>query len=290
NKSLKFFITGSSARKLKRGGANLLPGRVIAHRLGPFVAAEFDYQMNTKRALEEGTLPEAYLLDREHETRALLRSYAAIYLKEEVKAEALVRNLEAFGRFFSCISMSVAGFVDYTKLARRAKVSRHSIPNYFEILEDTLIGERLFALPDFHRLDLIRHPRFYLFDNGVFNALMGNFTASPDRIGTLAEQLVYSQIRHSSWSRSKDVKIHTFRERSGVEVDFVVEIDGTLNAIEVKASERIEPADLEGLEFFDREVRHPSKRLFVFHLGEKEYQFKKAWALPWQKGLKEMGL
>jgi predicted AAA+ superfamily ATPase len=143
NRNLKFYLTGSSARKLKRGDANLLPGRLLNFNLGPFVASEFDYKMDGQKALTYGTLPEPYLNKSEKENNQLLRSYAGNYLKEEIKAESLVRNLDSFARFFVEVTACVAGFVDYTKLATKAKISRHAIPRYFKILEDTLVGNRL---------------------------------------------------------------------------------------------------------------------------------------------------
>ena len=143
---MKFYLTGSSARKLKRGGANLLPGRVVNFKLGPLVAAELDYKMETARILSRGSLPEIYLEKNEKEAIHILKSYVANYLKEEIKAEALTRNLE--------------------------------------ILEDTLIGQRIFPFEELsEKADLIKHPRFYFFDTGIYNSLVGNFTPSLDRVG-----------------------------------------------------------------------------------------------------------
>jgi len=290
NKNLKFYLTGSSARKLRRGEANLLPGRVLNFNLGPFVASEFLYKMDTQKALSFGTMPEPYLNKSEKENKQLLRSYAGNYLKEEIKAESLVRNLDSFARFFLDVSSLVAEFVDFTKLAQRAKISRHAIPRYFEILEDTLIGYRLNCFhSDDHDLDLIKHPKFYLFDNGVYNGLLENFIASSDRIGKLSEQLVFSQLLHSAWAKDQSIKLSSFRTRAGVEVDFIAEYDQELFGIEVKTNDQVMSRDLEGLRFFDKEVQR-KKKLFVFHMGKEEKKSGTVWILPWQKGLQEMGL
>jgi predicted AAA+ superfamily ATPase len=289
NKKLKFYLNGSSARKLKHGQANLLPGRVLHFNLGPLASSELNYQMDSQRALEFGTLPEPYLNPSEKENRNLLRSYAGLYLKEEIKAESLVRNLESFARFFTEAVLQVANFVDYTKLSIKSKISRHAIPRYFEILEDTLVGYRIFPFSMANELDLIKHPKFYLFDNGVYNGLMGNFVASADRIGKLAEQLIFSQLKHSAWAKNIDIDLSTFRTRSGIEVDFIAKISGKLNAIEVNNSPHLDPSDLEGLKFFDASVSQ-KKNLFVFHFGKSEKRIANIWILPWQKGLKEIGL
>lgn len=290
NKKLKFYLTGSSARKLKRGGANLLPGRVLNFKMGPLVAAELDYKMDTQRALSVGTLPEAYLGERESETQKLLRSYVANYLKEEIKAEALTRNLESFARFLMDMSLASTSFVDYTKLAQRTKISRHAVPRYFEILEDTLIGQRIFPFePLITQEDLIRHPKFFFFDVGVLNSLLGNFVPSLDRIGKLAEQLVMNQILHSAWAYDRDLTISSFRTRGGVEVDFIVTLDSEVSAIEVKNGEDVGTEDCAGLMHFSK-VYSKHKGLYIFHLGHRERKMGPVWVLPWQKGLKVLGL
>jgi uncharacterized protein len=289
-RELKFYLTGSSARKLKRGGANLLPGRVLNFKLGPLVAAEMSYEFDSTRILGLGSLPEAYLEPSERDAQRLLSSYAANYLKEEIKAEALTRNLESFARFFQEALLSVGQFLDFTKLAKRARISRHAVPRYFEILEDTLVGYRMFPFPELiQSQDLVRHPKFFLFDNGVYNGVLGNFTPSKDRIGILAEQLVYSQILHSGWAKEIEPEIFSFRTRGGAEVDFILKIKERVFAIEVKAGENVTAEDTEGLAYFAS--AYPKvKGLFIFHMGQHERKFGPIWALPWQRGLQEMGL
>lgn len=290
NKKLKFYLTGSSARKLKRGGANLLPGRVVNFKLGPLVAAEFNYKMETARILSRGSLPEIYLEENEKEAIHILKSYVANYLKEEIKAEALTRSLESFSRFLLETSLFNANFIDYTKLAHKSKISRHAVPRYFEILEDTLIGQRIFPFEELlEKENLIKHPKFYFFDTGVYNSLVGNFTPSLDRIGVLSEQLVFTQMLHSSWAQNIDVNISTFRTRRGIEVDFVVKLDSAVHAIEVKNSDVTGTEDCDGLIYFSK--AHPEcKKSYIFHMGIKERKMGPIWALPWQKGLREIGL
>jgi predicted AAA+ superfamily ATPase len=290
NKKIKFYLTGSSARKLKRGGANLLPGRVVNYNLGPLTACELDYEMNAKRALSLGTLPEIYTHKNEKEALKILKSYVANYIKEEIKAEALTRNLESFTRFMLECSFNNSQFVDYTKMSNKAKISRHSIPRYFEILEDTLIGFRVLPFEPLELTEnLIKHPRFYFFDVGIYNSLVGNFTPSLDRVGVLCEQLVFTQLLHSAWAKDKEIKISSFRTRNGIEVDFIIELENTVIAIEVKHSDNIGTSDCESLVYFQKAFPR-CKKLYIFHFGTEEKKMGPIQSLPWQKGLKEIGL
>ncbi len=290
DKKMKFYLTGSSARKLKRGGANLLPGRVLNYKLGPLVSSELAYKMDTMKVLSQGCLPEVYLGKSEKLGKNILRSYVANYLREEIQAEALTRNLDSFARFLQESILSTGQFIDYSKLSKKAKISRHSCSRYFEILEDTLVGQRILPFePLVGSLDLIKHPKFYFFDNGVFNGLLGNFVASLDRVGTLCEQLVYNQLIHSSWAHTKDIEVSTLRTRLGEEVDFIVKLENQVFGIEVKHSQDINTDCLKGLLFFDQNFPK-NKGLYVFHMGTKEKKFGKVWSLPWQQGLKILGL
>lgn len=291
NRQLKFYLTGSSARKLRQGEANLLPGRILRHNLGPLVACEMDYRLNTTKALEIGTLPEIYLEKDRGLAERLLKTYAGVYLTEEIKAEALVRNLNSFARFLNEVGILLGTFIDLTKLSNRAKISRHAAPRYFEILEDSMIGCRLYPFTSCaHQIDLIKHPKFYLFDNGVSNGMLGNFTASKDRIGVLAEQLILNQLVHSSWAHDLEATISTFRTRSGLEVDYIVEHSNKLFAVEVKAADDIASDDLRGLSYFSEQFKGKVDGAFVFHLGKTTRKFGRIWSLPWQEGLREIGL
>ena len=291
DKKIKFFLTGSSARKLRRGEVNLIPGRLVNFFLGPLASGELGHEMNTLKVLEYGSLPEVYLSTEKKENERLLKSYSGNYLKEEIKAESLVRNLDSFARFFQEATLRATEFIDYTKLSSRSKISRHAIPRYFEILEDTLVGYRVFPFTETAVTnDLVKHPKFYFFDNGVYNGLLDNFTASLDRVGRLSEQLVFSQIKHSAWTQEKEAEISSFRTRNGIEVDFIVKIKNQVFAIEVKNSADLTSEDLNGLQYFDQVFSQTKKKLFVFHMGKNEKKEGKIWILPWQKGLQEMGL
>ncbi len=290
DKRLKFYLTGSSARKLKRGGANLLPGRVINHVLGPIIAKELDYKFNIRRALQYGFLPEILSLTHEAEKKEILLSYGSNYIREEIQAEALVRSLESFTRFLNELCKWTGSFIDYTKLSKRAQISRHTCPNYFEILEDTMVGHRLF--PDselIEKADLVKHPKFFFFDIGVFNALDRSFELSNRRIGALMEQLVFQQIFHSATALKKNFEIHTFRTRGGLEVDFALRLENHYFLIEAKAAEEIQDSDFAALMFIKKNYI-PDSKAFIFHSGPKARKVQTIWALPIAEGLKEIGL
>ena len=287
--TVRFVLTGSSARKLRRGNANLLPGRIHTYQLGPLVASELDYAIDTQTALGEGTLPGVYLDDDRDAARKTLRSYAATYLKEEVQAEALTRNLEGFARFLHVAGAWSGTFLDLAKMSAAAQVPRQTTVRYFEILEDCLIAQRCEPFARSTRPRLVQHPRYFFFDVGVLNGLLGNFQASADRIGSLFEHLVYSQIVHSAAAADRDVRVSTFRTEHGAEVDFVVELDGVVHAIEVKASRTIAAADTRGLARF-ADYHGKRHHAWVFYLGSQSKVVGTARVVPWQQGLKEIGL
>jgi uncharacterized protein len=244
----KFLITGSSARKLKRGQANLLPGRLLTYELGPLCSAELEYTLDSQKALRYGCLPEPYLLSEPPLIEKILLSYAGTYLKEEIQAEALTRDLSGFSRFLLTSATTSGLILDFSKIAKQAKIERKACSRFYEILEDTLIARRV-EVYDRTQAEIVRRPKYYFFDTGVLNGLLENFIASDDRKGVLFEHLVHNQIRASAQARDLAVKIHYFRTRAGFEVDFVVEIKNKIYAIEVKSG-KVNDTDVRTLERF----------------------------------------
>lgn len=285
---LRFLLSGSSARKLRRGHANLLPGRVFTYRLGGFCARELGYEVDTARALGHGFLPEPYLESDLATREKLLESYSATYLKEEIQAEALSRNIQGFARFLMAMASASGQVVDFSKLASKAKVSRTSCIRFVELLEDTLIAERIFPFEEAERADVIRHPKLYFFDAGVLNGLLGNFGASADRRGMLFEHLVFSQLRDSAMARDLPLEIRFFRTRHGLEVDFIVQFGREVWAIETQAGNATE-RDLGGLRAFHDYYPKARHRILV---TPKEKARKKDGILicDWITLLREMGL
>jgi len=285
----RFFLTGSSARKLRRGRANLLPGRIFTYQLGSIVSCEMDYNLDTTQALSYGTLPGILVEPDRYVKEKTLSSYAATYLKEEVQAEALTRNLEGFARFLSVCAEYAGRFLDLAKLATDAQIARQSAVRYFEVLEDCLIVQRLAPFAKSARRRLVQHPRYYFFDPGVLNGLLGNFKVSPDRIGNLFEHLIFTQIAHSALALDKRINISSYRTEHGAEVDFIVTSNGETLAIESKASRNVGRSDLRGLNSFAEYYGKPHRSM-VFYLGAERRKMGRVEVLPWQEGLREIGL
>jgi len=285
----RFWLTGSSARKLRRGQANLLPGRIFTFQLSPVVSAEMGYQLDTAQVLAHGTLP-GILVEPDLYTREkLLSSYAATYLKEEVQAEALTRNMEGFARFLSVSAQYAGQFLDLAKLAADAQIARQSAVRYFEVLEDCLIVERLGPFAKSARRRLVQHPRYYFFDPGVLNGLLGNFKVSADRIGNLFEHVVVTQVASSALARDRRVELSCYRTEHGAEVDLIVSVGEETIAIESKASRNVGPNDLRGLASFAEYFGKPH-RAILFYLGTERRQIGPVEIFPWQVGLQEIGL
>ena len=288
-KRYRFLLTGFSARKLRRGNANLLPGRIHSYELGPIVAAETDYQLDTSAALSIGCLPGILTESDEALKRKTLRTYAATYLREEIQAESLSRNLEGFARFLTVTAEWAGRFLDLSKMAAAAQIPRQSAVRYFEVLQDSLVVRRCDAFSRSLNRRLVKHPKFYFFDTGVLNGLLGNFELSPDRTGALFEALVFSQITYSALAKDIPCKVSTFRTTAGAEVDFVVELGGRIHAIELKAGHNVGPADLRGLKRFAD--YHGSGHIpIIMYLGDVVRQIDGVDILPWQQGLRRMGL
>jgi predicted AAA+ superfamily ATPase len=245
--------------------------------------------METRHALATGTLP-GILSEPEAAVRQkTLRSYAATYVKEEVQAESLTRNLEGFARFLG-ISVEWAGHhLDLSKLAAAAQVARQSAARYFEILEDTLIVRRAEPFTQSPTRRLVQHPKFYFFDVGVLNGLLGSFDVSADRLGRLFEQLVFWHIVAGAAAADVDVRLASYRTAHGAEVDLIVELARHVWAIELKAGRSVNAGDLRGLRSFG-ELYGKRHRAAVWYLGSERRRIENVDVLPWQDGIREMGL
>lgn len=286
---IKYYLTGSSARKLKRGGANLLPGRIHTYHLGPVVASELAYRMDTSQALATGTLPGIWTESDERERRKTLQTYAATYLKEEIQAEALTRNIEGFSRFLFVAAAEAGKFLDLSKLAGAAGIPRQSALRFFEILEDTLVLRRCAAFRKSTRRRLVQHPKAFFFDTGVFNGLLGNFTASPDRLDGLFEHLMFNQLVDSAAARDREIRISSYRTEHGAEVDFVIEDGHQTCAVEVKASMTVGRVDTRGFESFADYYGRRHRSLMAY-LGTTRKIVEGVEVLPWQTLLETLKL
>jgi uncharacterized protein len=277
----RFYLTGSSARKLRRGRANLLPGRLHTYQLGPLTAEEIGNTLQLEHALATGTLPGIWTEPDTATRRKTLRSYAATYLKEEIQAEALTRNIEGFSRFLFIVATAAGQFLDVSKLASEASVSRQTAVRYFEVLEDTLIVQRCEAFRKSARKRLVQSPRFFFFDTGVLNGLLGNFVVSPDRIGMLFEHFLFTQLTALAAAHDRDTRISSYRTAHGAEVDFIVEQGSRLMAVEVKSAATVSRSDLRGLRSFATYYGKPHRAVIVYR-GKHAKRVDDIEVLPWQ--------
>lgn len=252
---LKFALSGSSARKLKRGGANLLAGRAIEKKLFSLTSVELGEKFTLSDALFWGTLPSVWLADPEQK-KQILRSYISVYLREEIQAEGLVRNVQSFSRFLQLAGENFAKELNYSSIAKDTAVQSKTIKEYFSILEDTLIG---FLLPPWKksvRKQLAGSPKFYFFDNGVTNSLRENLTDRPtgEIYAALFEQWVIQEVRAILSYLNFEGSLYYWRARGGNEVDLII-ARGTkpILAVEIKSTQRPNESHFGGLKSFSEE-------------------------------------
>lgn len=250
-RKIKFVLTGSSARKLKRGGANLLPGRVIVEHMDPLTYCESELsEARLERALQVGMLPGIFLDGRD--AIDVLESYADIYLREEIQAEALTRNLGAYARFLDTVAGASGKWVNYSKISSDAEIPKETVRRFVQLLEDTLVA---FRLPPFQpgrstSRRIVQRERILLFDVGVRNALLHLHRRPPrsDQIGATFEQWVMLQVIYINRAMRKGWKISTYRTEAGAEVDLVVDRGDDIVAIEIKAGRNATKQDSRGLQ------------------------------------------
>lgn len=279
---VRFLLTGSSARKLRRGASNLLAGRAATRHLHPLTLDELGDAFDLERTLRFGSLP-AVVTGTDAAARELLASYAETYLREEIQAEALVRNLGGFARFLDLVAAESGGLVNYSALGRDAGLATRTVQEYYQVLEDTLIGIRLEPWRKSPRARLVGHPRFYLFDPGVTNALLRRLRAplDPQWRGRLFEQWVVLECLRSLDYRAAEARCYYWRTHSGAEVDLLVERHGRLRvAAEIKAKRQVSGADLSGLRSFGE--AHPGVRRVVVAEVPEAYALGAVEVLPYR--------
>lgn len=261
-KDSTFVLAGSSARKLKRTGVDLLGGRALLRTMHPFMATELGHRFDFSQALRHGMLPVVLA----SETPAdVLRAYAALYLREEVQMEGLVRNVGSFSRCMEATSFSHGSTLNLANIARECEVERKTVEGYVQILEDILLGWRLEVFRKRAQRQLAGHPKFYLFDVGVFRSLRpaGPLDRPEEIEGQALEGLVAQHLRAWIAYSGAGRELYFWRTRSGVEVDFIVYGPDGIWAIEVKNTGQVRPADLRGLLSF-RDEYPEAKTLFLY--------------------------
>lgn len=277
NTKTRFILCGSSARKLRHGAANLLGGRAWRYELFPLTTREIP-EPQLLRILSHGLLPAHYLAEKPDRA---LRSYVLDYLHEEIQAEALTRNIPAFARFLDAVALTHGQLINYTNIARDCGVTPKTVREYYQILEDTLLGH---TLPPWRRSKnrrLIETAKFYLFDVGLVRALTGMKMMQPgtEEFGRAFEHCLIEEVRACLSYQNKDLPLSYWRTSTGLEVDLVI---GQADlAIEFKASEKIGNYDTKNLRAFasDQKVK---QALLVCLIKEPRQLESGILALPWK--------
>ena len=286
-KKIKFILTGSSARKLKRRGANLLAGRAIVYNMYPLTVEELGSNFDLKKSLLYGHLPKIYD-DKKLNPEKYLNSYIKAYLKEEIKHEGFSRNLGAFSRFLEAASFSQGSVLNINAVSREAGVKQKTVEGYFDLIEDMLVSHRIPVFTKRAKRRLVAHPKFYFFDVGIFRTLRpkGVFDRKEEIDGIALETLVLQEIIALNDYYELDYKIYYWRTSHGVEVDFILYGPKSLIAIEVKSTRKIHPADLSGLKSFSSE--YPQARLYLLYGGNREETHDGIKVIPIEKALRNL--
>jgi uncharacterized protein len=254
-KSPVFILTGSSARKLKRSHANLLAGRALTYKLYPLTFREVGGTFSLQKTLRYGSLPSIVCEDEEEMKMEKLRAYADTYLKEEIEIEAQVRNLQRFVRFLTTAAHTNGELINYSNIARETGTSYQTVKSYFQILEDTLIGNFLYPYTKSKRKRLSRQPKFYFFDVGVVRALTRRLTVAIEPqtsdYGKAFEHFIILEIMRANEYERWDLEFSFYRTEAGAEVDLIIETPkGEVLAIEIKGTDNIARSHLRGLKSF----------------------------------------
>lgn len=286
-----FILTGSSARKLKHGGANLLAGRAFVYHLYSLSCFELDHQFDLTQALHFGTLPKIFSLHDSEERSEFLRSYSDTYLKEEIVSEQVVRKLPPFRRFLEVAAQCNGKIINYSNIARDVGVDDKTIKEYFHILEDTMIG---FFLEPFHnsfRKRLVEKPKFYFFDLGVVRSLSRRLSVPliPKTAGygeAFEHFILLEFVRLASYFQP-DYRFSFIRTSADVEIDLVVERPGKpLLCIEIKSSETVDEKDLTSFKKLTKDIQ--DCEAIILSQDRFMKKFEHVTSYPWKQGIEEL--
>jgi len=284
-KKRRFILTGSSARKLKQNGMDLLAGRAVLTMAHPFMASELGRGFSLEQALRLGMVP---LVLGAPDPNQTLAAYVSLYLREEVAAEGLVRNIGNFTRFLEAISFSHGSLLSISEVARECEVSRKTVEGYVSILEDLLLGYRLPVFSKRAKRALIKQSKFYYFDAGVYRSVRpkGPLDRLEEIDGGALEGLVAQHLRAWMDYTADSNHLYFWRTPSGVEVDFVVYGETDFCAIEVKNSGKVTRKDLRGLKAFMQD--YPECRAALLYRGKEKMLMDGITCLPGDEFLRQL--
>jgi predicted AAA+ superfamily ATPase len=277
-----FVLTGSSARKLRKKGVNLLAGRALTYSFHQLTAIELAKDFNLAHSLKFGQLPCVYT---EKDPKAYLESYVETYLREEIQQEGLTRNLSAFSRFLEAASFSQGSVLNTSAVARECAVERKVVENYFSILDDLLIGCRLPVFTKKAKRRMAAHYKFYFFDVGIYRTIRpsGPLDMPEEMEGLAFETLVFQELRAINDCLRLGYELYYWHTASQVEVDFVLYGSKGLKAFEVKRTSRINENMLRGLKAFLKD--YPSAKAYLIYGGTRRFYEGKITILPIQDAL-----
>lgn len=281
----KFVLTGSSARKIRRKGINLLAGRALSYHLYPLTAVELADNFNLDHSLIYGNLPCAYT---EKNPKAYLESYVKTYLEEEVRQEGLTRNLGAFSRFLEAASFSQGSVLNISSVARDCSVERKVVESYFMILEDLLIAYRIPVFTKRAKRRMVSHPKFYFFDVGLYRTLRPAGPLDiPEEIGGHAAETLFLQelIAINAYLRS-GYNIFYWMASNNMEVDFVLYGNKGILAFEIKRTAKVSNSMLKGLKAFQKD--YPKAKTYFIYGGERILREGNIEILPMKDTLKKL--
>ena len=266
-KGTQFILTGSSARKLRKAGVNLLAGRALMRHMHPFMAGEISEYFDLARAVQFGMIP---VIMSSSNPGAALQAYVDLYLREEVQMEGLTRNIGAFTRFLEAVSFSHGSILNLSNVARECLIERKVVEGYITILEDLLLAYRLPVFTRRAKRATASHPKFYLFDAGVYAALRqaGPLDRAEEIQGAALEGLVGQHLRAWIDYRMPDCSLFYWRTLGGSEVDFIVYGKDRFLVIEVKNSTSIHPKDLSALKAFGKD--YPEATRILLYRGREK--------------------
>jgi uncharacterized protein len=284
---VQFVLTGSSARKLKKEGVDLLAGRAVLKKMFPFTVVELGDEFSMSKALKYGLVPLIYFSDSPEDT---LSSYVGMYLKEEVKQEGLVRNLESFTKFLEVMCFSHAEIINLSNVSRETAIKRSTIDGYLSILEDLLLGYRIQSFKVKNRKQTVESEKFYYFDVGIFKSLcpQGMLENANQFKGQALEGFLAQNINAWLAYRDKKEKLFFWRTMSGTEVDFIIYGPEKFLAIEVKATKDIKLEHLSGLRSFAED--YPKAQTLFLYTGKEEKIIKGIRCMPVEAFLKSLKL
>ena len=285
DKNYKFILTGSSARKLRQKGVNLLAGRALNYNMHPFIIQELEQDFDLKKVLQYGLLPCVYSSEN---SKKYLETYIQTYLREEVLQEGLTRNIDTFSRFLETASFSQGSVLNYSEIARETSVKRSVITNYFSILEDLLLSFHLSPFTRRSKRRLIQHSKFYFFDVGVYRLLRakGPLDIVEEIDGAAFETLFLQSLRAVNDYYDLGYKIHYWRTSDGTEVDFILYGEKGLYAFEIKRASMITPKMLRSLKIFKKD--YPMAKLFLVFGGKRREFYGEVEAWPIMDALKNL--